>query len=282
MWPVTRRICANVADPRLTAAVIETLETRRLLTAAADAATAAHWELRDDAGALQGTATLEDGILKVTATDGNDEMTLGTLSAPGRLYVMVNRASVTVDAADLRGIQIDAAAGDDCLDFFNFGGLVDVPVTVVGGAGNDSFVAQRDRNNYDEPIAFAGQGPFAPVTLIGGDGDDDLHAGIGDCYMDGGAGTDTFEHGWGHDKIRDKDKTKADGPAQATAPTDDHTAPPATLVTRPAAAGKGDDHTVPATMPATTVPPAPFCVLAVAGDADTTLLHGTSDDRFTA
>jgi Ca2+-binding RTX toxin-like protein len=270
-------MCNDVAIAHASAAVIETLETRRLLTA--DLAGVTSWDLIDDDGVSQGSATLEDGILKVTATDGNDEMRIGTLGAPGRFYVMVNRASVMLEVAAVRGVVIDAGAGNDALDFFNFGGVLDLPVRVYGGDGNDSLVAQRDRNNYDDPIAFMNGGPFAPTTLIGGAGDDDLHAGIGDCYMDGGPGNDTFEHGWGHDKIRDRDKVKADKPAegpQAIPPA------PAPALVGESAKPATDDHAAATAGVAVTVLPTAFSVTPVMADADRSLLHGVADDPLTA
>src|ERR1044072_3038698 len=108
MWLGTRRMSCDVADAHPSAAVIESLETRRLLTDATDGMT---WEFVDDNGVSQGTAILQDGVLKVTATDGNDEMTIGTHAEPGRFYVMINRAGISLDVADVRGVEIDAGAG---------------------------------------------------------------------------------------------------------------------------------------------------------------------------
>jgi Ca2+-binding RTX toxin-like protein len=62
-------------------------------------------------------------------------------------------------------------------------------VTVNGGAGDDSIGAEFERDYLDHIIPDAvNGGPFAPVNLVGGEGNDTLRGGIGDAVLDGGPG----------------------------------------------------------------------------------------------
>src|SRR4051812_26727967 len=147
MWPVTRRICANVADHRLTAAVIEVLEARRMLTvAAADSAPPTEWEFRGAYGEHRGTATLVGGILRVVTTSGSENIEIGTTADPDVIGIVVLGISDTpqdysqvrglqIDRSRVSGIVVDAGDGNDGVYFFDHGALVNLPVTMNGGAG---------------------------------------------------------------------------------------------------------------------------------------------------
>ena len=113
---------------------------------------------------------------------------------------------VNVERARVRGIQVDAGDGNDGVAFLNFNGLVNLPVTMNGGAGDDELYGEDDRNNVDDPIAFREyQSYYAKVVLNGGDGNDRLQAGIGDTTLIGGAGDDQISTGdrWGHNTVID-------------------------------------------------------------------------------
>jgi len=219
MWPGTRRICASVAEARVKAAVVETLESRRLLTAATGATPpVSEWELTGADGASNGHASLDGGILHVVSTNGNDEIQIGTSQHPGKLCVMVNDAILELELSRVHGVVVDAGAGDDGVYYFDFNGLINLPTTINGGAGDDDLYGEYDRNNYDEPIAFRKrQSSYADVVLNGGDGDDRLDARIGDTTMIGGAGNDQFvtADAWGHNTIVDDDPPPPAPPAKS-------------------------------------------------------------------
>jgi Ca2+-binding RTX toxin-like protein len=161
---------------------------------------------------VHGTARLEDGIVKIVLTRSEDnDLMVGTAFVPGKLPVTVDGLTRRFDTAAVRGIYVDAGPGNDAVYFYNgIYGLVNVPLTVMGGAGNDTIDGQGDRDSEQHTIAVRGGGPYAPVTLIGGDGDDSLYGGIGDALMDGGAGNDRFVNGWGRNTILDEPPTPAD------------------------------------------------------------------------
>jgi Ca2+-binding RTX toxin-like protein len=250
MWPGTRRICANVADARLSAAVIETLEQRRLLTAAAgDGALPTEWGFVGADGESRGTATLVDGILHVVTTSGGDAIQLGTNSDADLMYVTVVSSSgsagdysrvlgVQVERSRVHGIQIDAGDGNDTVDYHNFGGLLNLPTTINGGAGDDGLMGELDRNFHDDPIAFRNrQHSYAGVVLNGGDGNDYLDARIGDTTLIGGAGDDQFvtADSWGHNTI-------IDDPPPAPPAKKPLVVPPAPMDTQPVVKTTAPSH----------------------------------------
>jgi hypothetical protein len=111
-----------------------------------------------------------------------------------------------VERSRVRGIQVDAGDGNDTVYFLNFGGLLNLPVTVNGGAGDDDLCGENERNNVDHPIAFREYpSSYAKVVLNGGDGNDCLEARIGDTTLIDGAGDDQFvtASSWGHNAIVD-------------------------------------------------------------------------------
>jgi Ca2+-binding RTX toxin-like protein len=209
MWPDTRRVRATLAQARVTAAaVIETLEQRQLLSVTLTDSSAPT-ALLDGDGALQGTARIEHGILRVVATARNDEIQVGSTPQTGGIYFWVNGAGAQVDASLVRGIQIDAGDGDDMVYYNNLGGLLNLPTTINGGGGDDDLTGEDDRDCSDYAIAFRDQqASYAKVVLDGGDGNDRLMARIGDTTLVGGGGDDQIfaqasYDTWGHNTVID-------------------------------------------------------------------------------
>lgn len=116
---------------------VQTLEPRRLLSASVSLA----------AG----------GVLTVNGTSGNDVIRI-TLDAvnPRQLDVIVNGATQSFTASSVNSISVNAGSGNDDVEVLELNGPINVPMTLLGGSGND--------------------------TLVGGSGND---------YIDGGAGNDT-------------------------------------------------------------------------------------------
>jgi Ca2+-binding RTX toxin-like protein len=283
MWPVTRRMSSTVADARSNAAVIETLESRRLLSATAEGAPPSEWELIGLHGEHRGTVTLVDGILHVVTTSGDDDIQIGTsggdiyvrvllgnLGLPPQGYSLVRDASV--DRTRVRGIVVDAGAGNDTVYFFNYDGLVNLPTTINGGDGDDDLSGEYDRNNLDEPIAFREhQSSYAMMVLNGGDGNDRLEARIGDTTLIGGAGDDVFiaterEGAWGHNTVIDE-------PIAPSPPAPEPVPGPEPA---PAPAPAEPEHEAPA--PAKAVPPAAEAMAPAVPPAPTPFYAGRSAD----
>ena len=301
MWPDTRRVRATLAQAYASAGFIESLEGRRLLSAAAaDPSSCTEWQLIGRDGEQRGTATLVQGILHVVTTAGGEDIEIGTAEAAGQIFVNVwgNSGtandyslvrSVLVDRDRVSGIVIDAGDGNDGIYFFNHKGLFDLPVTMNGGAGDDELWGEGDRQVLDEVVAFRDQQTtYAHVVLNGGDGNDYLVAGIGDTTLIGGAGDDTIFAAasydtWGHNTVIDDPPSPpppaANGP-QLVAP-----APVAPQLAAHAPLATPDPH--PASQgPAIVIPPAasnPFGSTPItADDSSASVLHPRSDDPWNA
>ncbi|HSI37142.1 MAG: hypothetical protein ACAI43_19690 [Phycisphaerae bacterium] len=170
---------------RVAVTALETLETRRLMSG--------------NAGEI---LLGEDGVLRVTGTNGRDELIVGTDATAGTVYARVvaygddfswdSSVSAQFDAGAVKGIVADAGDGDDYLAVNDLGGLLSAPVTMRGGSGDDRLEAEADRDGHDYVIAHRGGGPFAPMVLEGGDGNDELCSGIGDVTLAGGNGDDKY------------------------------------------------------------------------------------------
>jgi serralysin len=97
-------------------------------------------------------------------------------NAPG------NPDELTCGAPSIAGFEVNAGGGDDRVTVAR---AVAIPVTMRGGAGNDTL--------------FGGSGPD---KLLGGDGNDLLVGGRGDDVLYGGSGNDVLRGGPGNDVLR--------------------------------------------------------------------------------
>jgi hypothetical protein len=142
-----------------------------------------------------GAAHLDpDGTLRVTTGDGAQDIIVEALDGqPDKIGVWINRVLAAFDRAAVTGVHVDAGAGGDTLRLRSWGDqAIDVPVTLVGGAGNDRLTGLWYMTGYNEAQPFP-VGGVAPVTLIGGEGDDTLFGGRGDSLLDAGPGHDLLE-----------------------------------------------------------------------------------------
>jgi hypothetical protein len=190
---------------------IEKLETRRLFSVAIDLGQAV---MLDDTNHAVATAQVIDGVLTVVTGDGADDVMVGTPKGdPNHLFVFVNGVRKYFSREGITGISIDLGDGDDGFGVQNFGGLLNLPTTVNGGAGDDSIGGENEFNFVGDRIENLGDGPFAPVHLIGGEGNDTLVGGIGDTEVEGGPGTNVMYGRKGLFTILDADaSTKVPAP----------------------------------------------------------------------
>ena len=180
---------------------IELLEQRRLLSVA-----------------------LSGNQVFVIGTDAGDHVLI-TMSASDPNTLRINENGEWHDFArtDVSGIHVDAGAGRDHLVVTEASGGVTIPITMLGGGGNDLLIGGsgddvlvggggKDRmvggGGNDRLIGGSGRdleaGGDGADTLVGGRGDDALDGGAGsddllgntgDDHIDGGAGDDTISGG---------------------------------------------------------------------------------------
>jgi Ca2+-binding RTX toxin-like protein len=127
------------------------------------------------------SASVSDGTLTVTGTEGDDDITLRLApGAPQTLQVAFGADGATefeIDRTTFSAIEVDARNGDDRfrVDQLN-GAFADEELTVVGGNGDD--------------------------VLDGGDGAERFVSGPGDDHVDGNRGADDAVLGSGTDTFR--------------------------------------------------------------------------------
>ena len=178
----------NTADST-TASKVEALDSRRLL-----------------ANAMSGSQ------LFITGTEVNDHVFI-TMdpSQPAALLVNHNGAWSSYDRGALTGIFVAGGAGRDHIIAAQTAGGVSVPITMLGGGGNDLLIGG---NGDDVLIGGAGKDRIVGMggndqilggsqrdSIAGADGDDSLVGGRGDDAIEGGAGADAIVGAGGDDWI---------------------------------------------------------------------------------
>jgi hypothetical protein len=109
----------------------------------------------------------------------NGEQTLAIVNQQSTYVLDIGNngtADFTFDRSTFSKIEVDAKGGNDRIDLVNGGGALDKPITVDGGAGNDTL-----------------RGAAGAEKLLGGSGDDDIDGNLGADTIDGGSGNDRIE-----------------------------------------------------------------------------------------
>src|SRR5262249_45032659 len=124
-------------------------------------------------------ARIRRGVLEITGTDADSRLAL-RLQTSTILDVDVGddgSADFSFDLSKFSRIVIDAGGGDDFvrMDESNGAFTQNVPVTIIGGAGNDTLI-----------------GGIGAETFFGGPGNDIIIGGRGDDVVFMGDGDDTF------------------------------------------------------------------------------------------
>ena len=144
-----------------------------------------------------GEAVLANGLLSIAGTEGNDVVAVSV--SEGRVHCLVNGAASSYDAGQVTGVVVEAGAGDDTL---TMDASVGVPVTLLGGDGNDSLVGG---SAGDYLCGNAGRdtlrGGIGDDTLCGGREGDELHGGQSDDYLIGARGNDSLYGMTGNDTL---------------------------------------------------------------------------------
>jgi Ca2+-binding RTX toxin-like protein len=125
--------------------MIESLDARRLLSAA-----------------------VNDGILTITGTEGDDTINFWFPALnPDRIVVQVNTSEDSFERAGISLIRVLSLDGDDRVSPLNRGGQIDIRLSMDGGAGDDLLVGGLNND-----------------TVIGNLGNDDLRGDEGVDFAD--------------------------------------------------------------------------------------------------
>src|SRR6266568_2920574 len=169
----------NKADKHENAAgpIVETLEQRRLLS-----------------------VSLHGGMLAIKGTKRADDIQIEV--AHSSVMVTMNGSSKSFNLSDIRKIRALGGKGNDNIHFNSAGGTLSVPMTLMGGVGNDTLVGGSGDDVLkggagDDSI----QGNAGDDSCDGGAGNDSLEGSSGDDDLEGGAGNDDCDGGQGHDSI---------------------------------------------------------------------------------
>ena len=158
---------------RSTVGSLETLESRTLLS-----------------------AEMASGVLSLTGTAGADVV---ELSRDGEtISAVLNDETHSFAAGDIHEIRIDVADGDDVVRIGDIG----YPVTIFGGAGDDSITGGKRADRIDGGAgADRINGRGGADHLTGGDGSDRILGGAGHDHLEGGEGRDALTGNAGSDVL---------------------------------------------------------------------------------
>jgi hypothetical protein len=153
-------------------------------------------------------ATLTNGLLTIEGTNAADRIAL-RLQARQQDVIQVDlgddgSADFSFDRASVAEILLQGGNGDDVLRIDESNGVFGdtIPITLEGGNGNDQLVGGAGvetlkGGNGDDKLLGGGAG-----TLSGGNGDDTLAGGPGAETLLGGNGNDTVDGNKGNDVAR--------------------------------------------------------------------------------
>jgi hypothetical protein len=173
----------------------EQYKTPRSLGRPAAAATVIGLAVAVSAGPAQATperasAAVVDDVLVISGTNAGDRITLDFTALDSAAVVLGDRVQ-RFDPRTFHAASVYLRAGDDDFRTLSAGSLVDVPLTIRSGAGNDD-VAGGAAND----VVKGGSGDD---FLLGGAGTDLVYGGRGADFVNGGVGTDTEVLGFGDD-----------------------------------------------------------------------------------
>lgn len=142
------------------------------------------------------SASVANGTLTISGTGGDDNTTLGLASDPTQLLVDFGNgaAAHSFDRGTFTNISAFLGRGDDTFAVNNTNGAVTIPMTVDGGAGDNTITG-----GAADDVLIGGRGAD---LILGGDGNDLIFGGRGNDTADGQRGNDTEILGAGNDVAR--------------------------------------------------------------------------------
>lgn len=129
------------------------------------------------------SVSLTRHVLTIAGTAAANTILIG-MARGDTLRVVDDGVVRRVPAALVRGVVVEAGGGHDDVRFTQFTGRFRWPVTLIGGAGNDTLVGAAGRD-----------------LLVGGAGHDTLDGGLGDDVLRGNGGSDRLFGGRGNDNL---------------------------------------------------------------------------------
>jgi Ca2+-binding RTX toxin-like protein len=142
------------------------------------------------------SASVTNGTLTINGTGGDDTVTLALATDTTQLLVDFGNdaAAQRFDRGTFTNISAFLGRGDDTFAVNGTNGAVTIPMTVDGGAGNDTITG-----GAADDVLIGGRGDD---LIFGGDGNDLIFGGRGNDTVDGQRGTDTEILGAGNDVAR--------------------------------------------------------------------------------
>ncbi len=122
-------------------------------------------------------AQLDGDTLQIFGDNGAQNLAI--INQPNAYILDIGNdgtADMTFDRSTFSKLEVDTKGGDDRVDLINGSANFDTPVTVDGGAGDDTL-----------------RGAAGNEKLLGGPGDDDIDGNVGADTIDGGTGNDRIE-----------------------------------------------------------------------------------------
>lgn len=173
----------------------EQCRTPRSVGRAAAATTLIGLVAAASAGPAQATqahasAVVVDQVLAISGTGAADRITVD-FTALDSVAVDLGDGVHRFDPRTFHSVSVYLGSGDDDFRTLSGGALVDVPMTVWSGAGDDEAVTGAANDTLE--------GGSGEDLLLGGAGTDVLYGGRGADFVNGGVGTDTELLGSGDD-----------------------------------------------------------------------------------
>jgi len=138
----------------------------------------------------QASASVVDQVLAISGTSAADRVSID-FTALDSVAVDAGQGVQRFDARTFHSVSVSLGSGDDDFRTLSGGALVDLPMTVHAGAGDD-FVLGGAAND----VLYGGSGDD---FILGGAGTDLVFGGRGADEVNGGVGTDTEVLGSGDD-----------------------------------------------------------------------------------
>ena len=138
------------------------------------------------APSLPSDISIRDGVLRITGSDGSDEITI--IENGNDLVIISQGVETIISRDDVSSYLFRAGDGDDLFD-----NQSSLPGTVLGGSGDDVLIGGSGIDSI--------RGEDGDDTIFGGDGDDLIYGDGGTDAINGGDGADRIRGGDGNDTI---------------------------------------------------------------------------------
>jgi len=143
------------------------------------------------ATAARASAAVVDDVLVINGTNAGDRITVDFTALDSVLVDLGHDNAQRFDSRTFHSAAVYLGGGDDDFRTLSGGSLVDVPLVIRSGAGNDAVVGGGAND-----VLNGGSGDD---FILGGAGTDLVYGGRGADFVNGGVGTDREVLGFGDD-----------------------------------------------------------------------------------